>query len=114
MGTNDRLSILESLSRDARFSVTGSNYPLSPQQLRLVEQAEELGASKFAPRAAQIDKEAAFPFENYADLKASGFLGLCIPKELGGLGADLQTYGIVSATLGKYCGATALTFNMHA
>ena len=114
MGTNDRLPTVESFLRDARFSVTGSNYPLSKEQQNLIEQAEDLGASKFAPRAAQIDKEAAFPFDNYADLKASGFLGLCIPKALGGLGADLQTYGIVSATLGKYCGATALTFNMHA
>jgi alkylation response protein AidB-like acyl-CoA dehydrogenase len=41
-------------------------------------------------------------------------LGLCIPKAQGGLGADLKTYSLVSATLGKYCGATALTFNMHA
>src|SRR6185503_1386006 len=30
------------------------------------------------------------------------------------MGADLRTYALVSATLGKYCGATALTFNMHA
>src|SRR5688572_8686307 len=30
------------------------------------------------------------------------------------MGADLKTYSLISATLGKYCGATALTFNMHA
>ncbi len=37
-----------------------------------------------------------------------------MPEKFGGLGADLRTYALVSATLGKYCGATALTFNMHA
>src|SRR6185312_5802168 len=30
-----------------------------------------------------------------------------------GLGADFATYCLVSAELGRYCGATALTFNMH-
>jgi len=37
-----------------------------------------------------------------------------VPEKFGGRGADLRTYSIVSATLGKYCGATALTYNMHA
>ena len=98
---------------DARYSVTGSNYPLSAQQKALVAIAEGLGP-KFAERAARYDREASFPFENYADLRAAGLLGLCVPEKYGGRGADLRTYSIVSATLGRYCGATALTFNMHA
>jgi alkylation response protein AidB-like acyl-CoA dehydrogenase len=75
--------------------------------------AEELGPT-FAQRAERHDREAIFPTENYADMRQAGLLGLCVPKEHGGLGADLFTYALVSATLGKYCGATALTFNMHA
>ena len=80
---------------------------------RLVEQAAALGAEKFAPRAARHDREASFPTENYADLRAAGFLGLCVPERHGGLGADFATYCRVSAELGRHCGATALTFNMH-
>jgi alkylation response protein AidB-like acyl-CoA dehydrogenase len=55
-----------------------------------------------------------FPFENYADMRDAGLLRLCVPKSFGGYGADFATYCIVSATIGRYCGATALTFNMHA
>ncbi len=99
---------------DPRFSVTGSGYALSDSQQELIERAEQLGRDCLAPRAAQYDREASFPHENYADLRRAGFLGLCIPKSAGGLGADLPTYALVSATLGKYCGSTALTFNMHA
>jgi alkylation response protein AidB-like acyl-CoA dehydrogenase len=94
-------------------AVCGSGYALTPKQQALVALAEALGPN-FAERASRYDREASFPFENYADLRAAGLLGLCVPEKFGGKGADLKTYSIVSATLGKYCGATALTFNMHA
>jgi alkylation response protein AidB-like acyl-CoA dehydrogenase len=98
---------------DARYSVCGSDYPLTGKQRELIAIAESLGP-KFAERSPRYDREASFPFENYADLRAAGLLGLCVPEKSGGRGADLKTYAIVSATIGKYCGATALTFNMHA
>ncbi|HMA88510.1 MAG TPA: acyl-CoA dehydrogenase family protein [Burkholderiales bacterium] len=101
------------MSIDPRYSVTGSNYSLDASQRDLVEIAESLGP-KFAARAARYDREASFPFENYDDLRAAGLLGLCVPQRFGGMGADLRSYAIVSATIGKHCGATALTFNMHA
>jgi alkylation response protein AidB-like acyl-CoA dehydrogenase len=98
---------------DPRYTVTGSNYPLTEKQKELISTVEALGPT-FAGRAATYDREASFPFENYADLRDAGLLGLCVPEKFGGRGADLKTYSIVSATLGRYCGATALTFNMHA
>ncbi|MGE5128469.1 MAG: acyl-CoA dehydrogenase family protein [Sphingomonadaceae bacterium] len=98
---------------DPRYSVTGSNYSLDARLSEAVEIAEALGP-KFAARAERYDREASFPFENYVDLRAAGLLGLCVPQRFGGKGADLRCYAIVSATIGKYCGATALTFNMHA
>ncbi|MGH8746090.1 MAG: acyl-CoA dehydrogenase family protein [Burkholderiales bacterium] len=98
---------------DPRYSVTGSNYPLSTKQENLVALAESIGPL-LSQRAARYDREASFPFENYGDLRRTGLLGLCVPERFGGKGADLRSYAIVSATLGKYCGATALTFNMHA
>ena len=98
---------------DPRYSVTGSGVNLSHRQTELIALADSLGPA-FAGRAAKYDREASFPVENYADLKAAGLLGLCVPESFGGMGADLRTYALVSATLGKYCGATALTFNMHA
>ena len=98
---------------DPRYSVAGSGHALSKKQRELVALAESLGPA-FAGRAERYDREASFPFENYAELRSAGLLGLCVPEKYGGMGADLRTYALVSATLGKYCGATALTFNMHA
>jgi alkylation response protein AidB-like acyl-CoA dehydrogenase len=98
---------------DPRYSVAGSGFALSKKQQELIALAESLGPA-FAQRAERYDREASFPFENYADLKDAGLLGLCVPEAFGGKGADLPTYALVSATLGRFCGATALTFNMHA
>ena len=92
----------------------GMHPPLSEEQRCLVELVRTLGRDRFAARAHRYDSEASFPFENYADLREAGLLALTIPKRHGGLGADYATYTLVSAELGRWCGATALTFNMHA
>ncbi|MGB1311849.1 MAG: acyl-CoA dehydrogenase family protein, partial [Leucothrix sp.] len=90
-----------------------SLWNLTSQQAQLCTEARELGQSTFAGRAAQYDREATFPLENYKDLHRSGLLGVCIPEHLGGRGADLKTYMLMASEMGRYCGATALTFNMH-
>ncbi len=87
---------------------------LTERQRELVETARGLGRDRFAPRAAGYDETATFPFENFRDLRDAGFLGLTIPERYRGLGADFETYCLVSAELGRWCSATALTFNMHA
>jgi alkylation response protein AidB-like acyl-CoA dehydrogenase len=67
----------------------------------------------FAARARAVDDDASFPTENYRDLADHGFLGLSIPQEFGGWGFSMGEYAMVGAEIAKYCGATALTFNMH-
>jgi alkylation response protein AidB-like acyl-CoA dehydrogenase len=93
--------------------IAGHAAHLTPQQRELIELAATLGREKFAPRAARHDAEASFPFENYADLRNAGLLGICVPPEHGGLGADFTTYVMVAAEIGRHCGATALSWNMH-
>ena len=89
------------------------DFDLNPKQRHLIDLAGTLGREKFAPRAARYDAEASFPFENYDDMRDAGLLGLCVPERHGGHGADFATYCLVSAELGRHCGSTALTYNMH-
>jgi alkylation response protein AidB-like acyl-CoA dehydrogenase len=93
--------------------ICGDDYLLTEKQQKLMALARQLGRDKFAPRAAQLDRDAQFPFANYGDMRDSGLLALCVPEAHGGQGADYATYAMVSAEIGRYCGATALTFNMH-
>ncbi len=94
-------------------SIAGDASALTKQQRDLLALASSLGREKFAGRAARWDREASFPFENYADLRQAGLLGICVPTAHGGLGADFTTYVMVAAELGRHCGSTALSFNMH-
>jgi len=93
--------------------IAGNAAVLTAQQRELIERAATLGRERFAPRAARWDREASFPVDNYQDLREAGLLGICVPKAYGGLGADFATYVMVAAELGRHCGSTALSFNMH-
>jgi alkylation response protein AidB-like acyl-CoA dehydrogenase len=88
-------------------------FRLSDFQADLIDKARRFGREVLAPRAARYDRDASFPIENFRDMQAQGLLAICIPKEDGGVGADFQTYCIAAAELGRYCGATALSWNMH-
>jgi alkylation response protein AidB-like acyl-CoA dehydrogenase len=88
-------------------------FRLNDEQAAIIASARHLGQSVFAGRAATYDRDAKFPTENYRDLHRTGLLGIAIPRKHGGLGADYQTYAIAAAEIGRYCGATALTWNMH-
>ncbi|HJV68055.1 acyl-CoA dehydrogenase family protein [Ideonella sp.] len=94
--------------------IAGDPALLSPRQRELVALAAELGRTRFAPRAAVHDRDATFPVENLRDLRDSGLLALCVPAQRGGLGADFTAAMLVVAEIGRHCGATALSFNMHA
>lgn len=88
-------------------------FRLTEQQVELTRLARQLGALKFAPRAAEHDRDASFPTANYADMREAGLLAICVPKAHGGLGASYATYMLTAAEIGRYCGSTALTLNMH-
>ena len=92
--------------------IAGNPASLTPLQRELIQRVASIGP-RFAARAEAHDRAASFPFDNYADLRTAGLLGICVPTAHGGLGADFATYVMVSAELGRWCGATALSFNMH-
>jgi alkylation response protein AidB-like acyl-CoA dehydrogenase len=66
-----------------------------------------------AARAAQHDRDASFPFENFADLRDAGLLGLTVPIANGGAGASLTTFLRVQEALAAGDGSTAMALNMH-
>ncbi len=82
------------------------------REQRFIDLAATL-ADEFAPRAAQYDENEAFPYENYARLKETGYTTLTIPEELGGLGASILERIKAQERLAQGCGATALAINMH-
>ena len=70
-------------------------------------------AKKFTARARKNDSEASFPVENFADMRDAGLMGLMVPENHGGIGADFYQYTRAAGRLAQGDGSTAVTFNMH-
>ena len=56
------------------FTPAVGDMPFTPKQRSLLSLASELGRKRFAPRAAQWDETASFPFANYDDLRDAGLV----------------------------------------
>jgi alkylation response protein AidB-like acyl-CoA dehydrogenase len=74
--------------------------------------ARELGPG-FASRAAALDANDSFPFDNYRELKERKVFSALAPAELGGGGASPVEVCAMLRELGRHCGATALALSMH-
>jgi acyl-CoA dehydrogenase len=66
-----------------------------------------------APSAAEVDREARFPSETLASLRAEQALSAFIPPELGGGGVSFEALADACMELGRRCGASAMVFAMH-
>jgi alkylation response protein AidB-like acyl-CoA dehydrogenase len=69
--------------------------------------------ARFDERAPTYDRENRFFDEDFAELKASGYLDVAIPSELGGGDVRLDEYVRLARRLGYHAPATALAVNMH-
>ena len=83
-----------------------------PRQQELIAVADAL-AEGFAERAADHDRDADFPFENFDAIRAAGLHLLTVPGEFGGWGVGLPLAMLVLERLARGDGATALVFAMH-
>ena len=85
------------------FSLTAD---LTAEQLALQARARELAQTHIAPRAAHWDESEQYPTENVERLVAAGFMGMTIPRELGGPGHSLLDALLVVEEMARVCGIT--------
>ena len=75
------------------------------QQLRA--RARDLAENVFCALAAEIDRSEQYPWVNVAALKSAGFMGMTLPRELGGQGRDFLDAALVVEEIAKCCAVTA-------
>jgi len=78
-------------------------YDLSLAQLKLQAAAQDLAQSVFAPTAAQTDLTEQYPWDNVAQLRDAGFMGMTLPKRVGGRGLSYLDTVIVIEEMAKAC-----------
>lgn len=79
--------------------------------------ARTLADAEIAPRAAQVDRDEQYPWDNVSALTREGFMGMTIPRQYGGLGASYLDAAIVIEEMARVCGVTgriAVEANMGA
>jgi alkylation response protein AidB-like acyl-CoA dehydrogenase len=65
------------------------------------------------PRARHTDETGEFPWETFRKMASLGLLGLNIPEEYGGAGADHLSAAIMLEEVARGCGSTALSLAAH-
>jgi len=83
---------------------------MSPE---LLAQLHDIGRTRVAPFAAEVDAGARFPHEAFAALKEARLLSCYVPVEYGGMGLNVIEVARIGEVLGGYCGSTAMVFAMH-
>lgn len=84
-----------------------TQFQLNPEQAGLRERARKLAREHMAPRAAEIDRSEAYPWDHVARLREAGFVGMTIPKELGGQGRSYLDAVLVIDEMAQCCGPSA-------
>lgn len=87
---------------------------LTDEHHAIREMVRDFATKEIAPKAAEVDKQARFPAETFKRLGELDLLGLLVPTEYGGAGADYRSYTIAVEEIGRACGSTGLSFAAHA
>ena len=79
----------------------GSNFQLTEEQRDIKQCVREFAEGVIAPRSAQIDEDAKFPFDLYKEMVEMGLVGLPYPEAYGGGEADPVTECILVEELSR-------------
>jgi alkylation response protein AidB-like acyl-CoA dehydrogenase len=89
------------------------NYELTDEQELLRQTVREFALTRVAPVAAELDREERFPYELVVELADLGLMGIPIPEEYGGAGADTVSYAIAIEELTRIDSSVAITVAAH-
>src|SRR5438034_4715221 len=88
-------------------------FELSADQREIQSLAREFAQAEIEPNAAEWDRAHGFPRELLGKLAAVGFMGVCIPEEYGGAGADFLAYILVLEELSRADAGVGVTVAVH-
>lgn len=83
-----------------------------PATDRFVPLAASIG-QQIAPHSERHDRNGTFVDESYVAFRESGYLGLAVPEDLGGMGATIAQVAAAQAELARHCASSALAVAMH-
>jgi alkylation response protein AidB-like acyl-CoA dehydrogenase len=86
---------------------------LTEQQSMIRDMARQFARERLQPQAAKWDRESYFPKEALAEMGKLGLLGICIPEEWGGAGADSVSLAVALEEIAAGDAACATIMSGH-
>ena len=89
------------------------DFDLTQDQREIQALARDFARAEIDPHAAQWDREHHFPRELFGKLAELGLMGVCVPEEYGGAGADFLSYVLVLEELSRADAGVGVTVAVH-
>ncbi len=89
------------------------NFELTEEQQMIRKMVRDFAEREIVPIAQETDETGEFPWETIRKMARLGLLGLPIPEEYGGAGADNVSFAIALEEIARACGSTAITLDAH-
>ncbi len=88
-------------------------FRFTDEQLMIQSMVREFSRKVIAPTAAERDRTKEFPADNLKKMAELGLLGMMVPPEYGGEGADTISYVLALSEIAYSCAATAVVMSVH-
>ncbi|MCP4630484.1 MAG: acyl-CoA dehydrogenase [bacterium] len=89
------------------------SYKFTEEQIMIQSMVRDLARSEFAPKAMERDKTKEFPADNLQKLGELGLMGMMVPPEYDGSGADTVSYVLALSEVAYACASTAVVMSVH-
>jgi butyryl-CoA dehydrogenase len=86
---------------------------LTESQALVQRTARDFAAEKLLPIAHDIDENGTVPPAILTELGSLGFMGVYVPEDLGGAGADVVSYILASEEINRACASTGVIMQSH-
>ena len=105
--------MLESAAPGASAPRLSPAFDLTEDQRETLDVADDYARNELYPLAPRMDNEEWWPTEAFPDLGKNGYLGVTVPRQYGGGGADLFASGLVLQAFSRWNHALALSWVAH-
>jgi butyryl-CoA dehydrogenase len=89
------------------------DFNLTDEQRMIQELARDFATEVLAPAAPVIDQTEEYPFENCRRMGELGLMGVEVPEEFGGTGADTVSYVVALEEVSKACAASGTIMSVN-
>jgi len=89
------------------------NFDLDQEHELVRSTVRDFAEQRVAPVAEELDRESRFPYDLVGELAELGLMGMTIPQEYGGSGADTVSYALAIEELTRIDSSVAITVAAH-